>query len=126
MYKLANFFTRLHLYPLAMKCFFKTLAPDSILIDELPITGSDEQLIESKQIFSNAKLIAGRSKAIRTDSILQTFADGKQAKAYAMLFHVKQPVRGKPKIYKFTYNGHTYITLINYLNIILFIFFILR
>lgn len=114
MFKLANFFTRLHLYPLAMKCFLKTLTPDSAITDDLPITNGDEIIIDTKLTSPVTQLKVGKSKAIRTDSILNTFADGKTAKAYAMLFHVKQPVRGKPKIYRLTYTGHTYITLIKY------------
>ncbi len=42
------------------------------------------------------------------------FDDGKKAVAYAMLFHVKQPVSGKRTIFVLGNTGHTFITLIKY------------
>lgn len=114
LYKLAVFFTRLRLYPLAMKVFFKTLAQDSLADTTLPFTNSDEQLVLSKQKQPGRDKTPVKSRPFKTDSLLEIFENGKQAKAYAMLIHVKQPVRGKPKIYKFTYTGHTYITLIKF------------
>lgn len=117
LYKLANLFTKLRLYPLAMKCFFKTiqLDADSISTGDLPITSVDDSALE-KQVNllgpdTNKNV---RSKAISCDRIINTFNDGKAAIAFALIFHVKQPVRGKPKIFKFANTGHTFITLIKY------------
>jgi len=114
LYKLAGFFTRLRLYPLAMKCFSKTFERDSLTDDELPFGNNDEKAVLNKVMLTGNPKTLLKTKPFRTDSLLEVFADGKQAKAYAMLIHVKQPVRGKPKIYKFTYTGHTYITLIKF------------
>jgi hypothetical protein len=115
LYYLANLFTRLRLYPLAMKCFFKTIPPDidSISIGNLPITPSDDSLFEKQESLPGASAEI-ESKSISNEKITDTFNDGKTAVAYALIFHVKQPVRGKPKIFKLANTGHTFITLIKY------------
>jgi hypothetical protein len=117
LYRLANLFTKLRLYPLAMKCFFKTiqLDADSISTGNLTITSVDDSALE-KQVSllgpdTNKEI---KSKPISCDKIVNTFNDGKSAIAYALIFHVKQPVRGKPKIFKLANTGHTFITLIKY------------
>ncbi|RYU91893.1 hypothetical protein EWM62_00160 [Mucilaginibacter terrigena] len=126
LYRFANLFARLKLYPLAMKCFFKTVdrankkarkngdtpedADDEIGAYELPINAKDDSLLAiqtekvkgSKNKYTNYKRIAG------------TFNDNKPAIAYALLFHVKQPISGKPKVFVFSNTGHTFITLIKY------------
>jgi len=117
LYRLANLFTRLRLYPLAMKCFFRTMQTgiDSISTGEIPITAGDDSLLEKQERLLGTdtdKDIA--SKPVSSEEITQTFDDGKSAVAYAMIFHVKQPVRGKPKIFKLANTGHTFITLIKY------------
>jgi hypothetical protein len=117
LYSLANLFTRLRLYPLAMKCFLKTMQQDvdSISAGNIPITASDDSLLEKQESLPGAdtdKEIS--SKPISNEAITATFNDGKTAIAYAMIFHVKQPVRGKPKIFKLANTGHTFITLIKY------------
>jgi hypothetical protein len=111
--RLARTFTHLRLYPLAMKCFLKTLTPDSLADDSVLLTDSDEQSVKNQlQIGHNAKPV--KSKIIKVDNIIETFNDGKQARAYAMILHVKQPIRGTPKVHKLIYTGHTFITLIKY------------
>lgn len=55
-----------------------------------------------------------RSPQITYERIVQTFKDNKKSVAYAMLIHVKQPVPGKHKVYRYTNSGHTFITLIKY------------
>jgi hypothetical protein len=132
-YHLANTFARLRFYPLAMKCFFKTIQyqqePDSLqqtsLIndtdstkanaDYLVINSNDDSVL-NKQAFSleNFTTTQKKSKAINYEHIINTFNDGKKAVAYAILFHVKQPVPGKRKIFVMTNTGHTFITLIKY------------
>lgn len=141
-YRLANVFARLRLYPLAMKCFFKTMQykgkqavnnqlqsqppVDSLSADTanrdlnldtayLAITAKDDSVFvnDPKPSGLNDKT-EEKSKAITYDRIVNTFNDGKKAAAYALLFHVKQPVPGKPKVFALTNTGHTFITLIKY------------
>ena len=126
LYRFANLFARLKMYPLAMKCFFKTIdrenkkakktgeeaadADDEVNIGELPINIKDDSLLNVQA--QNIK--KGDSKFTNYKRILNTFNDGKPAVAYALLFHVKQPVSGKPKVFVFSNTGHTFITLIKY------------
>jgi len=118
LYHLANLFTKLRLYPLAMKCFFKTvrLGIDSISTGDIPFTAMDDSSLEKQESLLGSdtdKVI--KSEPISTEAITETFDDGKNAIAYAIIFHVKQPVRGKPKVFtKLSNTGHTFITLIKY------------
>jgi len=111
--QLANTFTKLRLYPLAMKCFLKTLTPDSVTRD-VPITQADQQLIADQLHKIGYEGRPEKSNIIKTDQILETFHDDKPSLAYAMVLHVKQPVRGTPKVHKFINTGHTFITLIKF------------
>jgi len=123
-YHLADLFAHLKLYPLAMKCFLKTQANanTSQLIgdtaqlntENLAISSQDDSVINRQAIFQLKDVKEIASKKIKDESIYSIFNDGKTAIAYAMLFHVKQPVRGKPKIFKGANTGHTFITLIKY------------
>jgi hypothetical protein len=139
-YKLANVFARLRLYPLAMKCFFKTmqykgnrpgnynvqpqLPIDSVSADTtatnlnagyLSLSAKDDSTFVNNPAPTGLKnKTEEKSKAITYDKIINTFNDGKKAAAYALLFHVKQPVPGKPKVFALTNTGHTFITLIKY------------
>ncbi|RWY47985.1 hypothetical protein [Mucilaginibacter gilvus] len=142
LYNLASTFARLKMYSLAMKCFFKTLQynkadqpdeadtlasttalpPDSLSADVanlderyLNFNDKDDTVLNHQpalQLPLNDK--EPRSPKITYQHIVETFKDGKKAVAYAMLIHVKQPVGGKPRVYKFTNSGHTFITLIKY------------
>jgi len=114
LYHLATLFTHFRLYPLAMKCFFKTLKPDSLTTDDLPVTEKDEQLLESQIQEIGLDARKTKCKLVHAGDIVSVFNDGKQALAYAMVFHVKQPVRGKKKVFKLIYAGHTFITLVKY------------
>lgn len=111
--QLAGTFTRLRLYPLAMKCFLKTLDADS-LAGDIPITINDEQHIQDQLKLIGHSAKAEKCDIIQVSRILQTFNDGKTPMAYAMILHVKQPVRGTPKVHKLAYTGHTFITLIKF------------
>ncbi|MDN3584898.1 hypothetical protein [Mucilaginibacter flavus] len=140
-YKLANVFARLRLYPLAMKCFFKTMQyregelpvknqPIPVALNDtaadtsgqgvsignnyLAINAKDDSLFVNDANLPVANKSTEKSKAINYQRIINTFNDGKKAAAYALLFHVKQPVAGKPKVFKLTNTGHTFITLIKY------------
>lgn len=126
LYRFANLFARLKLYPLAMKCFFKTIdrenkkakkhadkvadADDDINLGELNINSKDDSLLSVQA----EKAKTTKSKYTNYKRISNTFNDGKPAIAYALLFHVKQPVSGKPKVFVFSNTGHTFITLIKY------------
>jgi hypothetical protein len=114
LYHLATLFTRFRLYPLAMKCFFKTLRPDSLTTDDLPVTEKDEQLLETQVQEIGSEARKTKCNMVHASDIVSVFNDGKQALAYAMVFHVKQPVRGKKKVFKLIYAGHTFITLVKY------------
>jgi len=126
LYRFANLFARLKLYPLAMKCFFKTLQrenrktkkntqnqadnDETLAMDNMAINSKDDSLVNQQ-----AELIKkGKSKHTNYKRIAATFNDNKKTVAYALLFHVKQPVAGKPKVFVFSNTGHTFITLIKY------------
>jgi hypothetical protein len=126
LYRFANLFARLKLYPLAMKCFFKTIDrenkkakknadkladndDDDVNPGELAINAKDDSLLSIQAEKSKTK-----SKYTNYKRISNTFNDGKPAIAYALLFHVKQPISGKPKVFVFSNTGHTFITLIKY------------
>jgi hypothetical protein len=132
--RMADLFVRLKLYPLAMKCYLKTLpvvsqnAIDKSNLDE-PRLLSDDSLAERKALDINLKDDTAfsqktqwlekhanekRSDAIGSQKITDAFNDGKTAIAYALLFHVKQPVPGKRKVFHWINTGHTFITLIKY------------
>ncbi|AMR34098.1 hypothetical protein A0256_22930 [Mucilaginibacter sp. PAMC 26640] len=143
-FNLGNTFARLRLYSLAMKCYFKTLqykAADTTgndqatltRIDSLNVTDrlvADTTLLDPKYLGFNIKddsllnepggtFATPPVKEIRSPKITYTyiseaFKDGKKAVAYAMLMHVKQPVAGKRKVYRYTDSGHSFITLIKY------------
>ncbi|MBB5394070.1 hypothetical protein [Mucilaginibacter sp. AK015] len=125
LYRFANLFARLKLYPLAMKCFFKSIdrankkakqsgeaaEADDYTPEALPINAKDDSLLnlQARQVAKNQK-----SKYTNYRRIAATFNDHKPTVAYALLFHVKQPVSGKPKVFVFSNTGHTFITLIKY------------
>ena len=123
-YHLAGLFAHLKLYPLAMKCFLKTEVnadtpqpvADTVQVSpkDLAISSQDDSLIIKQAIFQEKDAREIKSKRINDARIDSVFNDGKPSKAYAMLFHVKQPVRGKRKIFKWANTGHTFITLIKY------------
>ena len=139
-YHLANIFARMRLYPLAMKCFFRTTAQynnqytgsgrlqelpqqnyanetDSLKVDSsyLSINSNDDSVInKNPAVFEGADHFQDNSPPITYQRIINTFNDGKQAAGYAILVHVKQPAPGKPKIFVLTNTGHTFITLIKY------------
>lgn len=123
-YHLAGLFAHLKLYPLAMKCFLKTqgntntpqIMDDTtqLSLENLAISSQDDSVINKEAIFKLKDVKEIKSKKVNDESIYGVFNDGKTAIAYAMLFHVKQPVRGKRKIFKGINTGHTFITLIKY------------
>jgi len=114
LYKLAGVLTHMKLYALAMKCFFKTLGTDSLVNGDLALTNTDTKVIETHLQPDSAIKDDVSSKFVNAAQIIETFHDGKKAMAYAMIFHVRQPVRGKPKVHKLAYTGHTYVTLIKF------------
>jgi hypothetical protein len=136
---LATAFARLKLYPLVMKCYFKTILPyddlykeghfikqtngdSTIAVDStadvsglLAINNRDSLLLKNDSNFYNHDKKEIKSKPIPQADILSPFDDGKRAVRYAMLIHIQQPVSGKPKVFvKINQVGHTFITLIKY------------
>lgn len=137
-YRLAVVFARMKMYPLALKCFYRStrkirkaaVKPDSAehhaggfnfsidLADECILKTSDGEAlaIGSDTVLINNVLSEKKSKVVKGEEILHPFNDGKTAKAYGIIVHVKQPVRGKRKKIRLFHGdvGHTFITLIKY------------
>lgn len=141
---LASSFARLKLYPLVMKCYFKTDLPTDDIYKEgnfikkenndsttlspqkivdtltnakgvLAINDADSLLLRTDSGLYNHNGKNIKSKQIKEHDIVSPFDDGKTAVRYAMLIHIQQPVSGKPKIFvKINQVGHTFITLIKY------------
>ncbi|MES2379021.1 MAG: hypothetical protein V4553_20680 [Bacteroidota bacterium] len=125
LYKLGNVFTKLRLYPLAMKCYLKTtkVKPGEIIdtlqppsnINYLAINSTDDSLLNQQAILATAPGFDKKKSPVTSYKYITSMLDdGKKAVAYAMLFHVKQPVPGKRKIFVGGNTGHTFITLIKY------------
>ena len=131
--RMADLFARLKLYPLAMKCYLKTLPVISqnttgkFYLDESDATDSlstenetlnlnlkDDSLFNQKAQWLDNHVNESKSEAIGSQKIAEAFNDGKNAIAYALLFHVKQPVPGKRKVFHWINTGHTFVTLIKY------------
>jgi hypothetical protein len=113
-YNLAFVFARVKMYPLAMKCFYKSLSPSADVADAgfLNFITKDDSLLETQTRELTAKRL--KSPEITYQQIIGTFNDGKQAAAYALLIHIKQPVPGKRQVHKLADSGHSFITLIKY------------
>ncbi len=125
LYKLGNVFTKLRLYPLAMKCYLKTtkVRPGEVTdtlqqpsnINYLAVNSIDDSLLNRQALLAAAPDFEKKKSPVTSYKyITSAFNDGKKAIAYAMLFHVKQPVPGKRKIFVGGNTGHTFITLIKY------------
>jgi len=132
--RMADLFARLKLYPLAMKCYLKTLpvvsqnAVNVTHLDDLEISTfdssadrnilnlnlKDDSVFNQKAEWLEKHANEKRSDALESPKIAEAFNDGKTAIAYALLFHVKQPVPGKQKVFHWINTGHTFITLIKY------------
>jgi len=141
--RMATAFARLKLYPLVMKCYFKTILPYNDIYKEghfikqvnidstalyskttdstadvsgfLAINNRDSLLLKNDSDFYNHDKKEIKSKPIPEYDIISPFDDGKTAVKYAMLIHIQQPVSGKPKVFvKINRVGHTFITLIKY------------
>jgi len=130
--RMADLFARLKLYPLAMKCYLKTLPvvsqsvrsnahmdePDTFTgspeNEILALNQRDDSVFNKKAQWLENHANESRSEVIGSQKIAKAFNDGKTAIAYALLFHVKQPVPGKRKVFHWINTGHTFITLIKY------------
>jgi hypothetical protein len=68
-----------------------------------------------KIFFASRKGIENNSDPVKGQSITEDFEDGKNAVAYAIIIHVKQPKAGRRKAFTGINNvGHTFITLLKY------------
>lgn len=138
-YNLAVLFTKMKKYPLALKYFARSgamesdslvenkykfdsslsslsvpqLISDSLVNSELFRVGNDTMNIV------NFEKNAGRSHhRITYHQIMKSFRENrKEAKAYAVLLHIKQPSYGKRKQFLFLNNvGHMFVTLIQFVD----------
>lgn len=132
---LARLSSRLKLYPLAMKFYRKAnvitlranFSPvDSSLVDPSPADSSliasslPDDLPDYLLPDTNAAGIAVATGVwtpvpIHVTDLLTAFDDGRDATDFAMIVHIKQPIRGRRKAFTHINNvGHTFITLIKY------------
>jgi len=97
---LARVCARLRMYSLAMRCYYNALKGDT----ELP---GDSACYH--------ELPVAESAPAQPNSIIASFADGRETSFYALLLEVKQPVPGRRRAFTHINNvGHTFITLIKY------------
>jgi hypothetical protein len=120
---LSNIFTRLKLYPLAIKCFYASRMQDKLNYNNLSLfnhsghfnfSSKDDSLINRQVVQSPAPKGNYNSKEINYRYIDSIFNDGKPSIAYALLIHTKQPVAGKRQVHRLANAGHSFITLIKY------------
>jgi hypothetical protein len=119
---LANMSTRLKLYPLAIKCYDQATRKNrrkSIPLHLNPSYAQDtnnfSQLIkiDTLTIEKISGTVPPDSEPVPLEDITRSFIDGKTAVSWAIIVHVKQPVRGRRKAFTGINNvGHTFITLI--------------
>lgn len=113
---LAGIAAQMNLFPFAMKCYYQSvIAADSPTFAH-PIFGSNMQaptIDTDKAILQNKR--GKKSSPLEPNAIAQSFDDGKEVLACAVLLHVKQPLPGKRRAFVRLNNvGHTFITLIKY------------
>lgn len=137
-YRLAVVFARMKMYPLALKCFYRSTrkirkaavmqdsmdhSRDSLSLsfsltneDILQTPAGEALAINGDTVLVNNILSEKKSKVVKGEEVLRPFNDGKEANAYGIIVHVKQPVRGKRKKIRLFHGdvGHTFITLIKY------------
>jgi len=72
-------------------------------------------VVDADTIYVHHKATQRKEQKITEANILHAFDDGKQAVAYGLVLHTKQPVSGKRKTFSGINNvGHMFITLIKY------------
>jgi len=134
-YRLAVMFARAKMYPLALKCFYRSSKKmrantvDASDSTDAPFANSfktGENIVQTLQgeaiavlgdtILVNKLFVKGASKPIKNEDIVQPFNDEKAAMAYGIIVHVKQPSPGKRSKFKLFHGGvgHTFITLIKF------------
>jgi len=88
---------------------------DGAVENILPVKYKYDTLPEKDFDFFLAHNSNNNSEPVSNSYITEAFNDGKRAIAYAVIFHVKQPVSGKRKPFTgFNNVGHMFITLIKY------------
>lgn len=79
--------------------------------DVLDITGNEDIVIDNDTILVEQHK-DGPSKAINSAALTTAFDDGKNAIAYGLILHIKQPVAGKRQAFTgLNTVGHTFVTL---------------
>ncbi len=122
---LAKSSIRLKLYPQAMLCYYNlqisTENPASLSNSSIKPKTSDNETDQIFEIVDTSKIKNGssnpESEPVSVSDILESFDDRKDADAYALIIHVKQPSSGNRKAFTGIDNvGHMFITLIKYNN----------
>jgi hypothetical protein len=118
-FDLANFSTRLKLYPLAMKCYGQAIRLNKKKIWPSDIYKTDTTLYsgiiqtDTLEITHVPPFPTLGSMPVQSEDIMCSFQDGKTAVSFAIFIHVKQPIRGRRKAFTGINNvGHTFITLV--------------
>jgi len=116
--EMATISAKMKLYPLAMQFCYQELKSNndnsSALTETLP--DSSYNLSELDTVFHyREKKVTDDMEPVTADDILQSFDDHKEATNYALMVHVKQPLKGRRKAFTGIDNvGHMFITLIKY------------
>lgn len=115
---LAVVLNKLHLYPQALKCYNKVLQCQQDRADiEINNTGLCEEIELDESDTLDFAETHNSTQTVSNTEIVSEFADGKQAVAYGIVLHVKQPLAGKRlRFIRINQVGHTFITLIKYNN----------
>jgi hypothetical protein len=118
---LANISTRLKLYPLAMKCYDQANRLNQKRRSSygnspgISDTAGYSRILQTDtlEIMRQSSASPHESLPVGIRDIKCSFEDGKTAVSYAIIIHVKQPIRGHRKAFSGIRNvGHTFITLI--------------
>jgi len=122
-YRMALYATLHKQYAKALHLFKVSLGDAKPIYDSLikfPIEDKNIQIPDFVHAVNDADsapatAMISQSKPIKINRLLRSFQDGKKAGSYGLYIHVKQPIPGKRKRFKwFGSVGHSFITLIKY------------
>jgi hypothetical protein len=83
--------------------------------DPIHLIDDKALVIDADTLYIHHKAAERKEQKVTEAAIIHAFDDGKQAVAYGLVIHAKQPVSGKRKTYTGISNvGHMFITLIKY------------
>ena len=103
-------------YPADIESIASTAsADDSLSANILSVNEPPNQLPFADTVFAQYLRQKQPSLPMSNDAIINSYNDGKQGVAYAIVLHVKQPVPGKRTSFALLNNvGHFFITLLKY------------